>query len=169
MVQPLGPPETFYLKAAVGWLELGNAGEAAEELAHIRPEFLEHPGVLEVRWLVCSAGNSWEAGLAIAELQIQTDPDKSNGWVNRAYALRRIRHGSLQRAWDALRPAFEKFPKEPIIPYNLACYAAQFGRLDEAWDWLHRAMEAAGDVKSIKEMALRDRDLEPLWERVKTL
>jgi predicted Zn-dependent protease len=168
-VQPIGPPETFYLTAAVGWLELGDTNSAAEELARIRPEFLEHPAVLEVRWTVCSAGKSWEAALAIAESEVQSTPDQPGGWVHRAYALRRIRGGSLQRAWEALLPAFEKFPKEPIIPYNLACYAAQFGRLEEAWEWLHKAMEAAGDVKSIKEMALRDRDLEALWERVKTL
>jgi predicted Zn-dependent protease len=157
------------LSAAVGWLELGNADEAAEEMARIRPELLNHPTVLDVRWSICVAGKSWEGALNIAESEIQTSPDQSTGWVHRAYALRRIRQGGLQRAWDALHPAFEKFPKEPIIPYNLACYAAQLGRLEEAWDWLHRAMEAAGDVKSIKEMALRDRDLEPLWERVKTL
>ena len=168
-MEALGPPETFHVSAALGWLELGNADEAAEEIARIRPEFLEHPDVLDVRWSVCSAGKSWEAALAIAELEVRTAPEEPGGWVHRAYALRRICNGSLQRAWDALRPAFEKFPKEPIIPYNLACYAAQFGRLDEAWDWLHQAMEAAGDVKSIKEMALRDRDLEALWERVKAL
>jgi hypothetical protein len=68
-----------------------------------------------------------------------------------------------------LRPAFEKFPKTSIIPYNLACYAAQFGRLEEAWQWLHKAMAAAGDAQHIKRMALADADLQTLWERIRGL
>ena len=165
----LQPPDTFHLSAAVGWLELGNPSEAAEEIARIRPEFLDHPDVLDVRWTILSAGGTWNAALEVAERLVQVAPSRSSGWVHRAYALRRSKGGGLQLAWAALRPAFEKFPKEPIIPYNLACYAAQFGRLDEAWDWLHKAMDAAGDVASIKAMALRDSDLAALWERVKGL
>jgi hypothetical protein len=86
--------------------------------------------------------------------------------VHRAYSLRRVPNGGLQLAWAALRPAFDKFPKEELIAYNLACYASQFGRLEEAWEWLHRAMEAAGDVGRIKKRGLADPDLEPLWPRL---
>ena len=42
----------------------------------------------------------------------------------------------------ALRPAFEKFPKVSVIPYNLACYACQMNKLDEARVWLRRAMRS---------------------------
>jgi hypothetical protein len=56
-----------------------------------------------------------------------------------------------------------------MIPYNLACYAAQFGRLEEAWQWLHKAMAAAGDTQHIKRMALADADLQKLWERIRGL
>jgi hypothetical protein len=80
-----------------------------------------------------------------------------------------VKGGGLQAAWQALRPAFEKFPKADIIPYNLACYAAQSDRLDEAWEWLHKAMEAAGDVDRIKKRAAADPDLQPLWERIRQL
>jgi hypothetical protein len=168
-VSKIAPPDSFHLSAALGWLELGNPSEAGNELARIQPELLQHPDVLEVRWAVCSSSASWDAALEVAELLVQVAPARSTGWVHRAYALRRSRGGGLPLAWAALRPAFEKFPKEPIIPYNLACYAAQFGRLDESWDWLHKAMEAAGDVKGIREMALRDRDLELLWDRIREL
>ena len=89
--------------------------------------------------------------------------------THRAYAMRRVRHGGLQLAWSLLRPAFDKFPKEDIIPYNLACYAAQQGRLDAAWDWLQRAIEACGDAKVIKQRAMADTDLQPIWEKVRKL
>lgn len=168
-VVKLEPPDTHHLRAAIGWLELGNHVEAGEEIARIAPELLEHPDVLEVRWDVCARGKSWDAALALTERLVVIAPARVSGWVHRAYALRRVKGGGLTMAWAALRPAFEKFPKEPLIPYNLACYAAQFGRLDEAWDWLHKAMEAAGDVKGIKEQALADSDLKELWERIRDL
>ena len=168
-MQNLEPPNTHHLRAAIGWIELGNHAEAGEEIARIPPEFVEHPDVLDVRWSICAAGRSWDAALAVAETLVRVAPERSSGWVHRAYALRRVRHGGLQLAWAALRPAFEKFPKEEVIPYNLACYAAQTGRLDAAWDWLHKAMEAAGDVQAIKERALADCDLQPLWQRIREL
>lgn len=165
----LEPPETHHLSAAVGWLELGNAAEAGEEIARISAPALNHPDVLDVRFAICAAGQRWDTAAGIAETLVNVAPERSMGWVHRAYALRRTSGGGLQLAWAALRPAFEKFPKVSIIPYNLACYAAKFGRLDEAWDWLHKAMEAEGDVNRIKEMALHDQDLQALWERIREL
>jgi tetratricopeptide (TPR) repeat protein len=169
MQPPLEPPNTHHIRAAIGWLELGNHAEAGEEIARITPGLLNHPDVLEVRWAVCAAGGSWDAALAVAESLVSVAPERSSGWVHRAYALRRVKSGGLQLAWAALRPAYEKFPKEDLIPYNLACYAAQFGRLDEAWEWLHKAMEAAGDVKAIRERSLSDTDLRELWDRIREL
>lgn len=165
----LEPPNTHHVRAAIGWLELGSVADAGEEIARIGPEFLEHPDVLDVRWMVCAGGRSWDAALEVAETLVRVAPERSSGWVHRAYSLRRVRHGGLQMAWAALRPAYEKFPKEDIIPYNLACYAAQSGRLDAAWEWLHKAMEAAGDVKKIRDRAMADVDLQPIWDRVREL
>jgi tetratricopeptide (TPR) repeat protein len=167
--QPLQPPDLHHLLAAHGWLELGNSSEAGEEIARIAPENLEHPDVLETRWAVCAAGERWEAGLEIAEALVRVAPERASGWLHRAYALRRVKQGGLQRAWDALRPGYDKFPKAEVISYNLACYSAQMGRLEEAWEWLHKAMEATGDVGVIRRMALDDSDLQPLWERIRAL
>jgi hypothetical protein len=73
-----------------------------------------------------------------------------------------MKGGGLEAAWDALLPASEQFPKEPIIPYNLACYACQRQRLAEARTWLERAMRVGGR-EAITLLALKDPDLEPLW------
>ncbi len=162
----LEAPDSFHLLAAVGWLELGNHIEAGEELARIKPELWEEPDVLEIRWSVCAAGQSWDTASEVAELLVCKAPERSSGWIHRAYALRRAKGGGLQKAWEALRPAFDNFPKASLIPYNLACYAAQFGKLDEAWDWLHKAMEAEGDVNAILNMALKDTDLKALWDKI---
>ena len=41
-------------------------------------------------------------------------------------------------------------------------------QLEEARAWLRRAIKA-GDKARIKEMALDDPDLEPLWEEIRSL
>jgi len=131
-MQPLSPPDTHFLSAAAGWYELGNITEAKAELERISPALREHPDVLELRWLVHAQEKNWEQGLEVAEKLVEIAPERSSGWLHRAYALRRVKRGGLQTAWDALLPTVEKFPKEPTIPYNLSCYACQMGRMDEA-------------------------------------
>jgi tetratricopeptide (TPR) repeat protein len=163
------PPSKHYLSAALGWLELGNPAEAGEEIAHISPEYLEHPDVLDLRWQICAAGRRWKPALEVAELLMQKAPDNASAWLHRAYALRRVEDGGLAKAWDALFPAAERFANEPVVSYNLACYAAQLGRLDDAWEWVQKAIKAAGNTEQIKTMALADSDLKPLWERIQAL
>lgn len=167
-MKPIGPPDSHHLLAALGWLELGLPGDAGEEVARISPDNLEHPDVLELRWEICAAGKRWDTGLQLAERLLEVAPDRSSGWIHRAYAMRRVPGGGLEKAWEALQPAFEKFPDVSIIPYNLACYAAQSGRLDDAWDWLQKAVIATGGEKEgIRTMALADSDLESLWPKIR--
>jgi tetratricopeptide (TPR) repeat protein len=166
-VQALELPDTHYLSAAIGWLELGNPAEAKAELDKVSPACQRHPDVLEVRWLLCAEQKDWLAALAAACAILQTAPERASGWLHQAYALRRVPEGGLEKAWDALLPASKKFPKEPVIAYNLACYACQMNRLTEARTWLKRALKIGGQ-EEIKAMALRDSDLEPLWEEIRS-
>jgi hypothetical protein len=79
-----------------------------------------------------------------------------------------VTDGGLMQAWDALLPAAKKFPTEPIIAYNLSCYACQMQKLATAREWFYRAV-AAGTKETIKQMALADDDLQPLWTEIKEL
>ena len=167
-MQKLEPPDTHYFFAAIGWLELGNLTEAQAELAQVSPAQQEHPDVLEVRWTIAAEEKHWEEGLQIAQALVRRAPKRSSGWLHQAYALRRVPNGGLQKAWDALLPAFGKFPKEPTIPFNLSCYACQLRQLEVARDWLKRAV-AVGGKEKIKQMALKDSDLEPLWDEIRQL
>ncbi|HZO84674.1 MAG TPA: hypothetical protein VFC26_05645, partial [Verrucomicrobiae bacterium] len=53
----------------------------------------------------------------------------------------------------------------PTIPYNLACYACQLGRINDSRQWLKRALSVGG--KKIRSLALEDPDLQPLWDEIK--
>jgi len=165
-MQKLEPPDTHYFLAAVGWLELGNPAEARAELAQIHPQQQEHPDVLELRWSVAAGQQCWEDGLQIAQALLRLAPKRSSGWLHQAYALRRVPDGGLQKAWEALLPAFDRFPKLPLIPFNLSCYACQMQQLDAAREWLQRAI-AIGGKEKIQQMALQDPDLEPLWAEIR--
>jgi predicted Zn-dependent protease len=167
-MQPLEPPNTFHLSAASGWMELANLPEAWEELRKIPPALQNHPAVLEMRWQLHAQAKDWDQALEVAQVLVAYHPDRAQGWIHRAYAMRRAKAGGLQDAWDALLPAIQLFPDESVIPYNIACYAAQLGKVDEAWTWLQSAMNVGG-AGPMKRMALADSDLEALWDRLRKI
>lgn len=162
----LEPPDTHFLSAAIGWLELGVYAEAEAELNRISAEQQSHPDVLEVRWVILAQTKRWDIALQIARALLKSAPDRSSGWLHQAYSLRRTAKDGLQLAWEALLPAYQKFPREATISYNLSCYACQMENLDEARVWFRRALRV-GDKAKIKEMALDDPDLRPLWEEIR--
>jgi Flp pilus assembly protein TadD len=156
------------LNAVLGWLELGNLPEARIELNRLGSDVQSRPDLLEVRWILDARQEDWAEALRTAERLVEVSPDNSAGWLHRAYAARRVPDHGLETAAALLKPAFEKFPKDPTIPYNLACYACQLGHLDEARTWLLEAVKR-GSAKKIRTMGLSDSDLEPLWPEIRKL
>ena len=71
-----------------------------------------------------------------------------------------------QAAYDTLKPVADRFPNEWLMRYNLACYSCQLGHLKEAEQWLGKAIDLA-NKKDIRQMALEDEDLKPLWEKLR--
>jgi len=168
-VIPLQPPDSHYFRSATGWLEQGNTREAHAELEKITRRLRAHPDVLDLRWQIYAAAKNWDAGVVVAEAVVEQAPDRVAGWLHRAHALRLATGGGLKAAWDALRPAFEKFPDVELIPFNLACYACQMGLLPEARHWLKKSLEIAentGTLDRLRTRALDDPDLKLLWNEI---
>ncbi len=168
MSDSLEPIDGHRLNAAIGWMGLGNMEEARVELEKLSESAREHPSSLEIQFSFLAQANEWNEAKAVADRLREKAPDSPSGWLHYTYALRRIDGDHLQECWDELLPAAEKFPDESIIPYNLACYACQLGLMDEARQWLGRALDI-GDKEPVKRMALKDEDLEPLWEEISGL
>jgi tetratricopeptide (TPR) repeat protein len=156
--------DVMRLNAAQGWLGLGNHLEANEELEKITPAMRSHPDVLEVRYEIYAKAKRWEACVDIAAAIIKLAPDRPDAWINRSFALHELKR--TQEAFDNLLPVADKFPKVWRIPYNLACYCAQLGRLDECQAWFKKAM--AVDEQTVQRVALDDPDLKPLWDSMST-
>jgi tetratricopeptide (TPR) repeat protein len=168
-MKPPEPADLHRLRAVEGWLMLGLPDAADEEWRGLSPDARTRPEALELRWELCAARADWPAGLAAADELAARHPDLPAGWLHQAYALRRVAGGGLERAWAVLHEAAEKFPDVDVIAYNLACYAAQLGREDDAWEWYLRALQLTGDHGRLHGLALRDADLAPVWPRIREL
>lgn len=164
-MQPLDYPELFRIQAAQGWIELGNFSEAIAELDQLGPDLQQHPDVLEVRWEICAKQKLWQEGAEVGRGLIRSAPERATSWINLSFALHELKQ--TQAAWDNLFGIAGTFPKVPTISYNLACYACQLGKLWEGEQWLKRAFDV-GEPKELKQMALSDPDLKPLWDKIKS-
>jgi predicted Zn-dependent protease len=165
-MKELSTEDQRHIQAAEGWSELGDPIEARAELAQISPEQHGHPAALEVQWQLAAREKQWEAGLEIASTLVQTAPDLPLGWVHRSYCLHELKRTAEAR--DNLLRVVDKYPKDAIMRYNLACYECQLGRLREARQWLAKAFALANQRK-IREMALDDLDLKPLWGEIREM
>lgn len=164
--KPLDRLDQLHLNAASGWLGLGDVVSAGDELEQISPDMQARPEVLLVKSEIYFAAKNWNALLPVAETLLQEFPKLDSLWINRSYALHELKR--TQEAFDALLPAVAKFPKRWLIRYNLACYCSQLGRLEEAMQWLEKAigLEAKNEIKA---MALADPDLGPLWKKIREI
>lgn len=104
-----------------------------------------------------------ERALQIAGAISVISPYKSSSWLKQAYSLHEL--GRTEDAFQVLSSVIEMFPDEYLPAYNLACYACKTGRLDEARHWLRNSIEVGGRER-VKATALRDSDLETLWQEI---
>jgi hypothetical protein len=160
---PLSPDELLSLskrlEAAHGYLGLGMHMEAWNELEGIDPEKRALPEVLNVRVEVCRGLEKWEMMAEIAGHLLKAEPEDPGHQIDLAFAIRRV-HGEDEAA-AVLVQARQIFPKEPLLPYNLACYRAVRGRVAEAKQLLAEAFSL--DV-SLRETSLDDPDLVGVWD-----
>ena len=163
--QKLDLPEGRHVLAAEGWLGLGCPVEARAELNQIPSLLRLHPEVLKVRWGIYAAEKKWNEALEVAGVLTEIQSEEAIGWVNRSFSLHELKR--TQEARANLLQVISKFPADPIVHYNLACYECQLGDMDQARKWLESAFRL-GDRNRMKPMALEDPDLRPLWAALKS-
>jgi predicted Zn-dependent protease len=158
----LTPPDSLYVESAKGWYLLGNLKEANSELDLLPSTLRLHPDVLEVRFAVYCRSRKWDACMDIAATLLGVAPDRPTSWINSATVLHALKE--TRAAWDTLFNVMERFPKMPLIPYNLACYASVLGRVDDSLKMLERAVALGG--KEVQEMAEDEPELQPVLRRL---
>ena len=155
--------ERFQIEAAEGWLMLGNPQEAHEELEKITGEASYHSTVVSMRWQVYATAGWWEAAAVVSKALCELAPQSPAAWICQANTMRHYK--GVVEAWRVLLGVVKKFPEDAIMRYNLSCYAAQLGLLEESCGWLVQAFELEESTQ-LKLAAIYDPDLQPLWERI---
>ena len=144
---------------AQGWLELGNLAEAEAALDRISPGIREQPAVLEIRFHICAQTDRWDEAYELGKDCLFIQPDGLGGPVLLAHALHKL--GRSQEAYATLRPVCDAFPHESGPPYNLARICCALGQVEEARQWLAKALEIGG--AELKLQALDDEELAAVW------
>lgn len=150
--------DKHHLRAAEGWLELGDHVTAFEELENIDPLNRANPDVLSLRWDIYTHAKAHVSAEGVARGLTRMLPKKFEPWWQLSYSLHEM--GRTQEAYDSLVSVQDRFPGEWLLHYNLACYLTRLGRLDKARPSLKLALSLNPKQRTA---ALEDPDLEPLW------
>src|SRR5260370_30589278 len=160
---PLEPPDPKFFEAACGYAQIGMFLDANEEIEKVDPYKRTAPEIVELHGAIYRGMKKWELMAAISKRLAEFQPDDVQWMVSFAYAVRRA--NSIEAAKEILLEAEQKFPKEAIIKYNLACYFCQLGNLESAREYLKRTFEINPNWRL---QALEDEDLKPLWVSLRT-
>jgi predicted Zn-dependent protease len=161
-MKALNPPDSLCLESAKGWYLLGNLKEADAELDRLPAELQNHPDVLEVRFAVYSRSRKWSDCMQIATAMLGAAPERPTSWINSAIVLHAL--NETHAAWNTLHQVMDRFPKVPLIPYNMACYACHLGRYVDSCEMLEKAINVGGN--EMMSLAREDPDLKPLWVQI---
>lgn len=142
------------IMAAQGYVELGLYNEARRELHPLPREMFDRSEVIELG-LQCLMGEQrWSQALGVAHELCATAPTEPGGFIHAAYCLH-----EMERTLEALQ-VLKGGPKslltKPVFFYNLGCYNARLGHMDEAMKHLLRSFEMD---RSLRKLARRDPDL----------
>lgn len=151
----------WLLQRADGFLDLRMTQKAHDELQGVP---LQHHATVAFRAIAMRLSfeeKDWVRGAELASSLREQFPAEPAFWIQLAYAKRRAE--GVEVAHHILTDAAMRFPKVATIPFNLACYECQLGRLDQA---MRRLNQAVALDANCREAALEDEDLRPLWPKL---
>ena len=152
-------PTNRHLEAAIGYLGLGMASDAWEELEEIDVAEGAKPEALRVRVEVCRVLKKWKLMAELSSHLQTVEPDEAGHAVNLAWATRR--HQSIEAAEVIRVAALRRHHDDALIRYNLACYWCVMGRVEDSRQMLESACKKE---KGLREVARTDTDLAILRE-----
>ncbi len=145
------------LLAAQGYSELGLPDLALDELELLPEHVRDSPIGIESRLSVLMQARRWKQALPIGRELCRIAPDKTAGFIHAAFCLHEL--GKSRDALALLTSGPPALKSEPTYHYNLACYEAALGNIEQAR--AHLNVSFAMD-KSLKDFARTDPDLKAL-------
>lgn len=145
------------LRAAQGYLELEMPAEALEEMNSLAPEYLARTDVLRLRVGIALQACEWSAGLELSRQLCLLEPRESLGFIHAAYCLHEL--GRTEEAKQTLLDGPQALLLEATYYYNMGCYHARLGEIEDAQAYVERAFELD---PAFRKNAQFDPDLENL-------
>jgi hypothetical protein len=129
-----GSPESEWLQrtlnAVEGYAELELLDLAWEELDSLPPAAVALPEVVEVRLSLYIRENRWQEVLEAGLPLCRAGAEPTGLYIHSAYALHEL--GRTTEARELLLSGPPALRKLPVFHYNMACYLAVSGLLQEA-------------------------------------
>ena len=157
--KPFAREDSLILEWARECLKSGRSLEAGMKLERISPELRKHPEVLKLRYEIYKQEKRWHAALDAAQDYSEMVPTDVAGWLGQAVCLHEMKLS--QRALNMLLKVVDRFPDNPMIPFYIALFTTELGRLEQARKWLFQALEI-GDKSKLIALALNEPDMETL-------
>lgn len=142
------------LLAAQGYIELEMPEEALAELDQLAPADQNREEVLQLRLFVMMRGRLWQPALEVCTRLREMFPEGSTGFIHGAFCLHEM--GRTAEAKNLLLQGPPSLAKEATFFYNLGCYDAVLGNIEEATAALRTSFEMD---KKFREIAKYDPDL----------
>lgn len=145
------------LLAAQGYIELEMPDEALRELDALSKEEQDREDAMQMRLFVFMRTKQWDDALKVCARLRRLCPECTTGYIHGAFCLHEMNR--TLEAKQLLLTGPSSLLREPTYHYNLGCYDAVLGNLDEAT----RHLEASFEMdKKFREIAKYDPDLKPV-------
>lgn len=130
------------------------ARESMGELNAIDPEFQNRPEVLQLRLHHLMRDKRWAQALRVSQKLCRAAPDCSAGFLHAGFCLHEL--GKTAQAKAVLLKGPTALLDEPIYYYNMGCYEALLGNVQDA----RVNLEVSFKMDStFRELAKKDPDL----------
>jgi tetratricopeptide (TPR) repeat protein len=149
------------IAAAQGYIVLGLYPEARDQIDALPQELTKRTDVIELRVLCNMGQQQWGDALIDALWLCSQEQHEPGGYIHAAYCLHEL--GRTKEALKLLSAGPASLRKKAVYFYNLGCYSAKLGKIQEALKFLEKAF--ARDP-ALRRSARKDPDLISLREQL---
>ena len=149
------------IQAAEGYGELGMFEEALAELDALPESLQSDLRITQTRLFLLLQFKQFRSALEVSLQLCKANPELPVGFIHAAFCLHEL--GETLQARDTLMSGPPCLLEEATYYYNLACYNAVLGEMQQARAYLKTSFKMN---KKFREIAEHDPDLTAIWQEV---
>ena len=154
-------PTDRIVLAAQGYYELEMMEDALAELDTLPRAVQDRLDVLQMRLFIQLRARRWRESLKISQAMCRVSPEEPVGFIHAAFCLHEM--GRTAEAKTLLLDGPAALLNEATYHYNLGCYDAVLGNIEEAQAHLRLSFKLD---KKLRDSAKTDPDLRLVWDNL---